>query len=50
MLVVGGRDGEAGTVSVRCRSRADLGALPLDEFVAQAKREAATHGSEQVSV
>ena len=39
MLVVGGRDAEAGTVSVRERTRGDLGAVPLDQFVTQAKAE-----------
>ncbi|MEM6332402.1 MAG: threonine--tRNA ligase [Planctomycetota bacterium] len=34
MLVVGGRDAEAGTVSVRHREKGDLGARPLDEAVA----------------
>ena len=39
MLVVGGRDETAGTVSVRCRSRGDLGALPLSDFVTRAQAE-----------
>jgi len=41
MLVVGDRDQQAGTVSVRERREGDLGASPLDEFVAvmQARRE-----------
>jgi len=39
MLVVGGRDAEAGTVSVRERSAGDLGAMPLDTFVEQAVEE-----------
>jgi threonyl-tRNA synthetase len=34
MLVVGGRDAEAGTVSIRHREAGDLGARPLDEAVA----------------
>ncbi|MEO0586774.1 MAG: threonine--tRNA ligase [Planctomycetota bacterium] len=34
MLVVGGRDAEGGTVSVRHREQGDLGARPLDEAVA----------------
>jgi threonyl-tRNA synthetase len=33
MLVVGGKEAEAGTVSVRHRSKGDLGARPLAEFV-----------------
>ncbi|MEM9251727.1 MAG: threonine--tRNA ligase, partial [Planctomycetota bacterium] len=34
MLVVGGRDAEGGTVSVRHREKGDLGARPLEEAVA----------------
>ena len=34
LLVVGDRDMEAGTVSVRTRRGEDLGAMPLDEFAA----------------
>ncbi|MGQ9887871.1 MAG: threonine--tRNA ligase [Aggregatilineales bacterium] len=34
MLIVGDRDVQAGTVSVRLRTDEDLGALPLDEFKA----------------
>ena len=39
MLVVGGKDAEAGTVSVRHRSRGDVGAVPLDTFVEQIAAE-----------
>jgi threonyl-tRNA synthetase len=35
MLVVGDRDQQAGTVSVRERRQGDLGAQPLDEFLKQ---------------
>jgi threonyl-tRNA synthetase len=42
MLVVGDRDVEAGTVSVRLRTDEDLGALPLADFVALAQRLAET--------
>lgn len=38
LLIVGGRDIENGTVSVRLRTDEDLGAIPVDEFVATAKR------------
>jgi threonyl-tRNA synthetase len=38
MLIVGDRDRDAGTVSVRLRSDEDLGALPMAEFVAMAKQ------------
>jgi threonyl-tRNA synthetase len=34
MLVVGGREAEAGTVGVRHRTKGDQGAKPLDEFIA----------------
>ena len=33
MLVVGDRDMDAGTVSVRHRAEGDLGAMSLDEFI-----------------
>jgi len=35
MLVVGARESESGQVSVRAHSRGDLGARPLDEFLAE---------------
>ena len=35
MLVVGDREAEAGTVSVRHRKHADLGVKPLDQFIAE---------------
>ncbi len=38
LLIVGGRDEEAGTVSVRLRTDEDLGAMPAAEFVALAAR------------
>jgi len=50
MLVVGGRDQEAGTVSVRDRARGDLGAMPLATFLERAGREIASHGVEIVKV
>ena len=37
MLVVGDRDMENNTVSVRLRSGEDLGAMSLDDFTAQLK-------------
>ena len=48
MLVVGGKDEAAGAVSVRDRSRGDLGAVSLETFVEQAKREIDSHGSDAV--
>ena len=42
MLVVGDRDMENGTVSVRTRTGEDLGAMTLEEFIAKALVEIAT--------
>ncbi len=42
MLVVGDREAEAGTVSVRHRKHADMGVKPLDEFIATLKEQVAT--------
>jgi len=39
MLVMGAKEKEAGTVSVRCRKRGDLGPMPLDEFSRMLKDE-----------
>lgn len=39
MLVVGGKDQDAGTVSVRHRSEGDKGAVPVDEFIEMAVKE-----------
>lgn len=38
MLIMGDRDIENGTVSVRLRTDEDLGAIPLNDFVAMAQR------------
>ena len=40
MLIVGDREAEADAVSVRLRSNENLGAQPLDEFIATARGEA----------
>jgi len=45
MLVVGGREAEAGTVGVRHRTKGDQGAKPLDEFIAALKSEVETRGN-----
>jgi threonyl-tRNA synthetase len=50
MLVVGGKDEAARTVSVRERSQGDLGAMPLDAFVEQAKQESESRGATSVKV
>jgi threonyl-tRNA synthetase len=41
MLVVGDREEEADAVAVRLRSNENLGAKPLDEFLAMAREEIA---------
>ncbi|MEX2670637.1 MAG: threonine--tRNA ligase [Phycisphaeraceae bacterium] len=48
MLIVGGRDESAGTVSVRDRSRGDIGALTLSAFLQQLQREIQTRGQHGV--
>ncbi len=39
MLIIGGKEAEAGTVSVRHRSKGDLGPRPLDQFSADLRQE-----------
>src|SRR5690606_34765415 len=39
MLVVGGKDAEAGTVSVRHRTAGDRGAVPLKQFLDELRAE-----------
>jgi threonyl-tRNA synthetase len=39
MLVIGGKEAEAGTVAVRHRSRGDLGPRPLSQFIADLRQE-----------
>ena len=41
MLVVGGKEQEQGTVAVRLRSGEDLGALPLESFIARVLQDVA---------
>jgi threonyl-tRNA synthetase len=41
MLVVGAKEAEAGAVAVRSREKGDEGPVPLEEFVARIKSEAA---------
>ena len=40
MLVVGEREAAEGKVAVRLRSGKDLGAMPLEAFIARIKQEA----------
>ena len=42
MLVVGDKERDAGTVSVRLRSGADLGAIPVDVLIARLQDEVAS--------
>ena len=42
MFIVGDKDIEAGTVSVRHRKEGDLGAMQLSDFIALAKEEIET--------
>lgn len=46
MLIVGDKDIEAGTVSVRLRTDEDLGALPLADFIALMDRVVESHSLE----
>ena len=39
MLVVGDKEAESGSVAVRTRTGEDLGAMPLDEFLAKVGKE-----------
>lgn len=48
MLVVGGKDAEARTVSVRHRELGDLGAVPLEQFVENLVRERDTQSLEPI--
>ena len=43
MLILGDRDVEAGTVSVRLRTDQDLGAMPVTDFIALAAGKAESH-------
>ena len=46
MLVVGDREAADGAVAVRSRSGGDLGSQPLDAFIASAREEVETKGSQ----
>ena len=39
MLVIGDKEAESGNVAVRHRKDGDLGAMPLDAFIAKVKSE-----------
>jgi threonyl-tRNA synthetase len=42
MLIVGDREVDEGTVSLRLRSEEDLGAVAIDEFIQRAKQDVAS--------
>jgi threonyl-tRNA synthetase len=44
MLVVGPKEAEAGTVSVRHRSKGDLGPRPISDLIAALQQEIASRG------
>lgn len=48
MLIVGGRDKEAGTVSIRHRTEGDIGSVPVDRFVELLTKELETRGTESI--
>ena len=49
MLVVGDKEAESGTVSVRMRGEGDIGAMAVDDFLARALLEVAEkNGKERV--
>lgn len=39
MLIIGDREAESGTVSVRCRKRGDLGSVEVEKFIQQVLEE-----------
>jgi threonyl-tRNA synthetase len=46
MLVIGGKEAEAGTVAVRHRTKADLGPRPLDQFITDLRQEVDSHATQ----
>lgn len=42
MLIIGDKEAQEGTVSVRSRKNGDIGSMPLDEFISMAVTEIAT--------
>ena len=39
MLILGEKEVEAGAVGVRARKEGDIGAMPIDSFIAKVKEE-----------
>ena len=50
MLVVGDREAEAGTVSVRHRKHADMGAKPLEQFIEEVTKLVETKNGPRVGL
>lgn len=50
MLIIGDKELEKGEVAVRSRSKGDLGAEPLEQFLAQIKAEIASHGRDIITL
>ncbi len=50
MLIVGGREQESQTVSVRHRTEGDLGSMPLDKLIEAVGQEIQTKGRQTVAV
>jgi len=47
MLIIGGKEAEAGTVSVRHRFKGDLGPRPLEQFIADLQQQITTRAIDQ---
>jgi threonyl-tRNA synthetase len=50
MLIVGGKEAEAGTVSVRHQSKGDLGPRPLAEFLSDLRQQVDSRSKREVEV
>ncbi|MBL1217089.1 MAG: threonine--tRNA ligase [Planctomycetes bacterium] len=48
MVIVGGRDEKAGTVSIRHRTEGDLATMPLDCFIAAFTTDVMSHGRQTI--
>lgn len=50
MLILGDKELESNTISIRSRSRGDLGSLPFEAFSERLLREIHSHGQQEVQV
>jgi len=50
MLILGDKELESNTVSVRSRSRGDLGSLPFEAFQTQLLQEIKSHGQKEITI